>query len=112
MKAFGFVVLFVALALSLAYLPITVQAQNATAGKEVYSKKCQSCHGADGSGNPAMAKAFKVELKPLGSAEVQKKSDAEIKKDITDGIGKMKPVTGLAGSDLDNVVAHVRTFKK
>ena len=112
MKAFGFVLLFAVLALSMVYLPTTAQAQNAAAGKEAYSKKCQTCHGADGFGNPGMAKIFKVEFKPLGSAEVQKKSDPEIKKDITDGIGKMKPVTGLTGSDLDNVVAHVRTFKK
>jgi mono/diheme cytochrome c family protein len=112
MKAFGFAILFAALVLAMVYLPSIAHAQNAAAGKEVYTKKCQTCHGADGSGNPGMAKALKVEFKHLGSAEVQKKSDAEIKKVITDGSGKMKPVTGVAGADLDSVVAYVRSLKK
>lgn len=112
MKAFGFAVLFVALTLAMVYLPAAAHAQNAAAGKDVYSKKCQTCHGADGSGNPGMAKALKVEFKPLGSDEIQKKSDADIKKVITDGSGKMKPVTGVTGTDLDALVAYVRTLKK
>jgi mono/diheme cytochrome c family protein len=87
-------------------------AQDAAAGKAVYSKKCQSCHGADGSGNPTMANALKVEIKPLSSDEVQKMSDADLKKVVTNGMGKMKPVTGLMPAELDSVVAFVRTFKK
>lgn len=87
-------------------------AADAAAGKAVYAKKCQMCHGAEGQGNPGMAKALKVELKALGSAEVQAKSDAELKKIIAEGRGKMKPVAGLAAGDPDNIVAFVRTLKK
>jgi len=87
----------------------TAMAADAAAGKAVYTK-CKTCHGANGEGNPAMAKVFKVEIKPLASAEVQGMSDADIKKIVTDGKGKMKPVA-VSGADLDNVVAFVKTLK-
>ena len=53
-----------------------------------------------------------VTLKPLGGAEVQGMADDELKKVITAGKGKMKPVSGISGADADNVVAYIRTFKK
>jgi cytochrome c6 len=81
-------------------------------GKPVYDAKCKMCHMADGSGNPGIAKAMKVTMKPLGSAEVQAKSDAELKKIIKDGTGKMRPVAGLSAKQVDEVVAYVRTLKK
>jgi mono/diheme cytochrome c family protein len=83
-----------------------VWAADATAGKAIYNTKCRSCHGADGEGNPSIAKMMKVELKPLSS------STADVKKVITDGQGKMKPVAGVSGADLDNVVAFVQSLKK
>jgi mono/diheme cytochrome c family protein len=86
--------------------------QDAAAGKAVYSKKCQSCHAADGNGNANLANVMKVEFKPLSSDEVQKMSDADLKKIITDGMGKMKPVTGLMPAEVDSVAAFIRTFKK
>lgn len=86
-------------------------AADAAAGKTIFTGKCRACHGADGQGNPAIAKAMNVELKPLGSDEVQKKSDADLKAVITAGTGKMKPVA-ITGADLDNTVAYVRTLKK
>jgi hypothetical protein len=58
-----------------------------------------------------MAKALNADMKPLGSDEVQKKSDADLKATITMGVGKMKPVA-ISGADLDNVVAFVHTLKK
>jgi len=85
---------------------------DATAGKTVYIKSCASCHGPNGEGKDAIAKMFKTEMKPLNSKEVQAKSDAELRKDITEGTGKMKPVKGLSDKDLDNVIAFVRTLAK
>jgi len=80
-------------------------------GKEVYAKACKSCHGAEGQGNPAIAKVMKVEMKALGSKEVQEKSDADLKAVITKGQGKMKPVTSVTGKQVDDVVAFIRTLK-
>ncbi|MFY9804563.1 MAG: cytochrome c [Candidatus Acidiferrales bacterium] len=87
-------------------------AGDATAGKDIFTKKCKTCHGADGDGNPGMAKILNVTFTPLSSEEVQKMSDDDIKKIITDGKGKMKPVKDLTDGDKDNVIAFVRTLKK
>lgn len=98
---------FLAATLSVVLIPLGALA----AGADTYAARCKSCHGASGEGNPALAKALKVEIHPLGSAEVQAKKDADLKKEITEGVGKMKGVTGLAAADVDAVVAHIRTFK-
>jgi mono/diheme cytochrome c family protein len=87
-------------------------AADAKAGEAVFGKSCKSCHGADGSGNPAIAKMMKVDMKDLKSAEVQAKSDADLKKVVTDGQGKMKPVTAVTGTSVDDVVAYLRSLKK
>ena len=47
----------------------------AAEGKALYEAKCKKCHKADGSGMAAM------KMRALGSAEVQAKSDADLKKD-------------------------------
>jgi mono/diheme cytochrome c family protein len=87
-------------------------AADATAGKAAFDSKCRTCHAADGAGNPGIAKALGVTLKPLGGEEVQKMSDADLKKVLTAGSGKMKPVAGLTPAQTDDVVAFVRTLKK
>jgi cytochrome c6 len=87
-------------------------AADAAAGAQLYAGKCQGCHGKTGEGNPAMAKALKVEMRPLSSADVQKKSDGDLKMNITGGNGKMKGISGLSAADQDNLVAHLRTLKK
>lgn len=90
----------------------SAQKGDATAGKDVFTKKCKICHGADGAGNPAIAKALGVTFKPFSSDDIQKKSDADIKKIITEGSGKMKPVKDITDADMDNVIAYVRSLKK
>ena len=80
-------------------------------GKEVFDKSCKACHGATGQGNPGMAKMLKVEMRALGSKEVQAQSDADLKKVITQGKGKMKPVASLSAKQVDDVVAFIRTLK-
>jgi len=78
---------------------------SAAEGKAIYNTKCKMCHKADGSGIPAMG------MKPLGSAAVQSKTDAELKKAITGGIGKMRPQT-VTAKQADDLVEFIRTFKK
>ena len=85
---------------------------DAAAGKPVFSKQCATCHGAAGEGKVAIAKMLKVTLRHLGSKEVQAKSDAELRKNINEGIGKMKPPKGLSEKEVDDVVALVRTLAK
>jgi mono/diheme cytochrome c family protein len=91
---------------------LALAAGDVAGGKAVYDKSCKSCHGADGTPNANIAKAMKVEMKHLGAADVQAHSDADLKKAVTDGVGKMKPTKSVAGKDADNVVAFMRTLKK
>jgi cytochrome c5 len=90
----------------------TLVAADAAAGKAIFDKSCKTCHGADGTGNPNIAKMMKVDMRPLGSAEVQAQSDDDLKKIVTEGKGKMRPVAGVTGKSVDDVVAFVRTLKK
>ena len=85
---------------------------DAKAGQAAYDRACKSCHGADGAANPTLAKMLKVEMADLKSPGVQNLGDADLKKIISDGKGKMKPVSSVSGADIDNVVAYVRSLKK
>ncbi|MEE8202094.1 MAG: cytochrome c [Candidatus Acidoferrales bacterium] len=82
------------------------------AGKAVFQKKCATCHGKNGEGNQRMARMLKVEIRDLGSEEVQAKCDDELRKNITEGTGKMRPVKKLSQEDVANVIAYVRTLAK
>ncbi len=95
-----------------ALLVTSAWAADAGAGKDIYLKKCKACHAEDGHGNEGMAKVLKTTITPLDSDAVQGKSDADLKMVITQGKGKMKPVTGLSDAEVDNVIAYVRTLKK
>lgn len=80
---------------------------NAESGKKVFSAKCATCHGQDGSGNTSVGKSLKAA--DLRSADVQKKSDADFYTQVEKGKGKMPPF-GLAlnKTQIDDVVAYVR----
>ena len=88
------------------------------AGKAVFEMKCQKCHGDDGRGNPSMAKLLKLPqpFTPLGTPEVQNKSDEELKKIAINGVrtsrAEMKPVKGgLGDAEASAVVSYIRTLK-
>ena len=100
------------LALTMLWSVPACGAGDAAAGKAVYENKCMICHGADGASATGYAKALGLEPAHLGSDRVQKKSDAEIKKIVQEGSGKMKPVKGLSDQDLENVITYVRTLTK
>jgi mono/diheme cytochrome c family protein len=87
-------------------------AADVKAGQAAYEKACKSCHRADGTANPAIAKMTKVEMHDLQSPEVQALSAADIRKVIVEGKGKMKPVTSVTGAAADDVAAYVKTMKK
>src|SRR5579863_9273984 len=81
-------------------------------GKTAFESKCQGCHGPKGEGKAAIAKMFKVDMPALGSEKVQSMSDAQLKKVITAGSGKMRPVSGLSDPQAADVIAFVRTLKQ
>jgi hypothetical protein len=53
-----------------------------------------------------------VELKHLGSKEIQGMSDADLKKVILEGKGKMKPAKEVDAKMADDIIAYLRTLKK
>ena len=90
---------------------LNAQSGDAAAGKAIYTKSCASCHGATGGPKAALAKALKVEMRHLGAKEVLAKSDADLRKDVIEGTGKMKPVKNLSDQDVSNVIAYMRGFQ-
>ena len=97
----------VGLALALA-VPMIATAQGT--GADTFKAKCAMCHGADGSASTGMGKS--MGLKPLGSAEVQKMSDADMSALITNGKGKMPAFKGkLTDAQVSDVVKYVHTLK-
>ena len=86
------------------------QQADAKAGQASYTKACGACHAPDGAPKEAIAKMLKVEMKHLGAKEVQAKTDTELRKDILEGIGKMKGVKNLNDTQVGDVIAYVRTL--
>jgi hypothetical protein len=80
--------------------------------KPLYDEHCRRCLGVSGEGNQKIASMMKVEIRHLGSAEVQKKSGAELKEVMVAGIGKMQPMNGLTAKHAVDLVALIRTTKK
>jgi len=90
-------------------LPAVAQAQDDAA--RIFKANCVLCHSANGSGDSTAGKALKA--KDLRSAEVQKKSDAEILAVITKGKGKMPAFAEqIQPTDMKKVVVYVRHLAK
>lgn len=77
-----------------------------------YKAKCQMCHGPNGVPSAGMAKS--MGLKPLGGAEVQGMSDADLTSVIADGKGKMPgfKAKGLSDDQVSDLVKYIRAMKK
>jgi len=91
------------LVIALALPPVAV----AQGGADTYKTKCAMCHGADGSGKASMG------TKDLGSADIQKMSDADLTAAITNGKGKMPAYKGkLTDAQINDLVSYIRTLKK
>jgi mono/diheme cytochrome c family protein len=90
-------------------LVIAAPADPAAGSSPVYKARCSSCHAADGSGNTPMGK--KAGAKDLASDEIQKQSDAELAKIISDGKGKM-PAYGakLTSDEIGALVKFIRAM--
>jgi mono/diheme cytochrome c family protein len=88
-----------------------VMAADAEAGKELFTKNCAGCHGADGKGNPAMAKALGDKGLNIVTPEVKKQSDEQLLKVIADGAGKM-PASKLSKAEQKQALDYIRSLQK
>ena len=100
------------LTLGIGISPVFAQKSDAATGKALFTKRCATCHGANGEGREALAKTLKVQMRHLGSKEVLAKSDAQLKKDTVEGTGKMKPVKDLKDSEVADIIAYLRSLDK
>jgi cytochrome c6 len=91
---------------------LALAASPAFAGSaEIYKTKCAACHGADGSGQTPVGKSMKI--RDLRSAEVQKQTDADLQKIVTEGKSKMPAFkTKLSVADISSLVAYIRGMAK
>jgi mono/diheme cytochrome c family protein len=91
--------------------PTVARADGGVDGAAVYKAKCAMCHGPDGKGQTTMGKSMK--LRDLGSADVQKQTDAELFKVVAEGKAKMPAYKAkLDQASLDALVTFIRTLKK
>lgn len=97
----------VALVVALALASMAVAA-GPELGKQVYAKKCASCHGADGKGNAKMASMLKVTIPDLTAAAAAK-PEAEVRKAVVEG-KKPMPSFGksLSKDEIDAVVQYTK----
>lgn len=80
-------------------------------GKALFEKSCAGCHGADGKGNPAMAKVLGEKGLNLTTQETTKKSDDQLLKVIAEGAGKM-PASKLSKDEQKQSLGYVRSLAK
>ena len=78
---------------------------------DIYKTKCAACHGKNGAGDSMIGKNLK--LRPLGSDDVQKRSDDELFNIISKGKSRMPPFDRkLAKDQIRDLVKHIRSLKK
>jgi len=83
----------------------------ADSGADTYKTKCSACHGKNGAGDTMLGKNLK--LRPLGSDEVQERSDDELFTIISKGKNRMPPFDRKLSKDqIRDLVKHVRSLKK
>lgn len=93
--------------LILALAPMALAAD----GAALYKAKCTACHGVDGKGETAMGK--KMNLRNLGSADVQKQTDQQLHDWTANGKGKMPAYKGkMTDAEITALVVHMRAFAK
>lgn len=90
-------------------IPSQASAQQNVAA--VYKQRCAGCHGADGSGQTAMGRSFK--LRDLKSPEVQQMTDAQLTQIIGQGKGKMPGFEKSLGAPMvKELVGYIRGLGK
>jgi len=96
---------------AVAILLILAAPAHAQEGSALFKAKCAPCHGPDGKGQTSMGKMLKA--RDLGSAEVQKETDAEMTEIIDNGKGKMPGYKGkLTEAQIKSLVTYIRTLKE
>ena len=106
--------------------PLGASAGDAAAGKTVYTTNCASCHGDSGKGDGPVGAALDPRPRDFSAGDFkfdtdgdgQAGSDADLKAVITKGAGDfggsplMAPWAHLPASDIDNLIAYIRSLRQ
>lgn len=99
------------LALVLAMLALPAAMFAADDAADLFKSKCAMCHGPDGSGKTMMGE--KLKIPDFHSADVQKKSDADLKALVAKGKDKMPAYEAkLSKEQIDKLVGFIRDLAK
>ena len=93
---------------------VKTNAESVAAGKALFAKHCQSCHGKTGMGDGTKASELKTEPGDFSKAAFQSQSDGSIFYKISEGRDDMPSFKKKISdpNDIWNVVNYVRTLKK
>ena len=94
--------------------PVKADAESIAAGKEIWSKHCQSCHGKSGKGDGPKAAQLKTLPSDFTKADFQKQSDGALFYKTSEGRDDM-PSFKKKIPDQDDIwsaINYLRTFKK
>jgi len=102
-----------------AFIPLSSFAADAARGKQLYTERCATCHGAEGAGDGPVALSLPPEMKPQNLKTGIMKfaaDDAKMKELLKKGGGAvglnalMPPQADLSDADIDSVIAFVKTL--
>lgn len=92
--------------------PLTADAATISAGKMVYVKECQSCHGKKGKGDGKSAADLDIPVGDMTSAKTQSQSDGALFWKISEG---RKPMPSfkkkLTEQQIWQTLVYMRTLK-
>lgn len=91
---------------------VAVDEKSLAAGKDIWGKKCEMCHGESGKGDGPVGKLLNKSPGDLTSTTVAAQSDGAIFWKITEGRIPMPPFKDLSEEQRWQTVNYVRTFAK
>ena len=93
--------------------PLTSDAATIAAGKTIYAKECQSCHGKSGKGDGPSSKDLDIPAGNFTTATTQEQSDGALYWKISEGRKPMPTFKKkLNETQIWQSVVYMRTLKK
>jgi len=92
---------------------VAQESKMVSSGKDLYAKKCASCHGKQGEGMAKMATMLKTKIADIRGRAVTADTLAAWKKITADGKGKMPAFkTKMSVAEIDSSLAYMRLLAK